>query len=130
MYNGRAFMVIQCPACQTRFRLADEKIGPQGVSVRCSKCAHTFPVRREDAGNATTIVAMPAAAAAPPPSPPAPLPPISKTRVSAPMDDDAPVPISDDSGETVNKTSVSIPIPAAAAPQDDPFAITASGLDA
>src|SRR5688572_9009766 len=45
-------MVIQCPACQTRFRLADEKIGPHGVQVRCSKCAHTFPVKREEASAA------------------------------------------------------------------------------
>ena len=30
-------MVIQCTQCQTRFKLADEKIKPQGTKVRCSK---------------------------------------------------------------------------------------------
>lgn len=42
-------MVIQCPACQTRFKIADERVGPNGVQVRCSKCTTTFPVRRDDA---------------------------------------------------------------------------------
>ncbi len=37
-------MVIQCNACQTRFRLAEEKIKPQGSKVRCSKCGEVFIV--------------------------------------------------------------------------------------
>ena len=38
-------MVIQCSSCQTRFRLADEKVKPQGTRVRCSKCGQVFTVR-------------------------------------------------------------------------------------
>src|SRR6056297_2413486 len=37
-------MIIQCEQCQTRFRLADEKLKPAGTKVRCSKCKHVFTV--------------------------------------------------------------------------------------
>ncbi len=37
-------MIVQCEACQTRFRLADEKIKPGGTKVRCSKCKMVFAV--------------------------------------------------------------------------------------
>lgn len=37
-------MIIQCEQCQTRFRLADEKLKPTGTKVRCSKCKHVFTV--------------------------------------------------------------------------------------
>lgn len=37
-------MIIQCEECQTRFRLADDKIKPDGTKVRCSKCRHVFTV--------------------------------------------------------------------------------------
>lgn len=37
-------MIIQCEQCQTRFRLADEKLKPTGTKVRCSKCKYVFTV--------------------------------------------------------------------------------------
>ncbi|PLX98722.1 MAG: hypothetical protein C0623_11555 [Desulfuromonas sp.] len=37
-------MVIQCSSCDTRFKLADDKIKPGGVKVRCSKCKEVFTV--------------------------------------------------------------------------------------
>ncbi len=37
-------MVIVCESCQTRFHLADGRIGPQGARVRCSNCHHRFHV--------------------------------------------------------------------------------------
>ncbi len=37
-------MIVQCEACQTRFRLADEKIKASGTKVRCSKCKEVFTV--------------------------------------------------------------------------------------
>ncbi|MRR57764.1 MAG: DUF3426 domain-containing protein [Deltaproteobacteria bacterium] len=40
-------MIIQCEKCRTRFRLDDAKISEAGVRVRCSRCTHTFIVRRE-----------------------------------------------------------------------------------
>jgi len=40
-------MVIQCEKCKTRFKLDDSRITESGVRVRCSRCSHTFVVRRE-----------------------------------------------------------------------------------
>jgi len=41
-------MIVTCEKCSARFRLADEKVGPDGAKVRCSKCQHTFLVKREE----------------------------------------------------------------------------------
>ncbi|MDX9710527.1 MAG: DUF3426 domain-containing protein [Trichloromonas sp.] len=35
-------MIIQCPECSTRFKLADDKLKPEGIKVRCAKCRHIF----------------------------------------------------------------------------------------
>lgn len=62
-------MVIQCSACQTRFRLADDKIKESGTKVRCSKCSSVFTVYPP----AAPAAPEPAPAAPPPaPEPPAP----------------------------------------------------------
>ena len=37
-------MIVACSACNTRFRVADEKVGPRGARVKCSRCGQTFPV--------------------------------------------------------------------------------------
>jgi predicted Zn finger-like uncharacterized protein len=37
-------MVIECTECHTRFKLADDKVKPDGTKVRCSKCKHIFTV--------------------------------------------------------------------------------------
>ncbi len=50
-------MIVQCDKCQTKFRIADEKVRPNGVKVRCSRCAHVFVVRREDPSRAVTAQA-------------------------------------------------------------------------
>jgi predicted Zn finger-like uncharacterized protein len=50
-------MIVACSACSARFRVADEKVGPRGARVRCSRCGQTFAV------------------GLPPPPPPAPPPP-------------------------------------------------------
>ncbi|MBW6511568.1 MAG: zinc-ribbon domain-containing protein [Desulfuromonadaceae bacterium] len=55
-------MIIECPECQARFKLADEKIKPEGTKVRCSKCKHVFTV------NASAPAPTPA------PAPPEPAP--------------------------------------------------------
>jgi predicted Zn finger-like uncharacterized protein len=39
-------VVVQCPACQTRFRVADEKVSERGVRVRCSNCKDVFSVKK------------------------------------------------------------------------------------
>jgi len=42
-------MIVACPSCRARFKVADEKIGPQGAKVRCSKCQKVFGVQRDAA---------------------------------------------------------------------------------
>lgn len=37
-------MVIQCSHCQAKFKLADDKLKPEGTKVRCSKCKEVFTV--------------------------------------------------------------------------------------
>lgn len=37
-------MIVQCPDCSSRFRLADDKLKPEGTKVRCSRCQKVFTV--------------------------------------------------------------------------------------
>src|SRR5688572_13262130 len=39
-------MIVKCEKCQTRFRLPDEKVTEAGVKLRCTKCRHTFKVKK------------------------------------------------------------------------------------
>jgi len=40
-------MIVICTQCQAKFRVAEEKIGPRGAKVRCSKCQNVFVIHRE-----------------------------------------------------------------------------------
>jgi predicted Zn finger-like uncharacterized protein len=42
-------VVVQCPTCQSRFRIADEKVTDRGVRVRCTSCKNVFQVRKPGA---------------------------------------------------------------------------------
>lgn len=66
-------MIARCPQCQTRYRIAREKLGPQGARIRCSSCQTIFRVQ------------APAEEATPPGNPvaaPAPLPPLAQALVA------------------------------------------------
>jgi len=39
---SEAAVIIPCPECNARFRLADEHMKPEGVTVRCTGCDHVF----------------------------------------------------------------------------------------
>ena len=57
-------MIVACSACSTRFRVADEKVGPRGARIRCTRCGQTF-----------SVVPPPAQEPEPAPWPPPPPPP-------------------------------------------------------
>ena len=45
-----ARVVVQCPNCQSRFRVADEKVTERGVRVRCSTCKEVFQAKKAGGG--------------------------------------------------------------------------------
>jgi predicted Zn finger-like uncharacterized protein len=51
-------MIIQCDNCSTKFRLDDSRITEAGVRVRCSRCSHTFIVRKEAHADEDTFDAL------------------------------------------------------------------------
>jgi predicted Zn finger-like uncharacterized protein len=39
-------MKFSCDRCDAQYMISDEKVGPNGVKVRCKKCSHVILVRR------------------------------------------------------------------------------------
>ncbi len=37
-------MIVQCPACSSRYRIRDDNIPPSGGKIRCPSCGHSFVV--------------------------------------------------------------------------------------
>jgi predicted Zn finger-like uncharacterized protein len=37
-------MIVECSHCQTKFNLPDDKIKPEGVKIRCTRCKNVFSV--------------------------------------------------------------------------------------
>jgi len=61
-------MILECPECRTRYLVPDSAIGPEGRTVRCANCKHSWfqgpPVL-------DLVARAEAQAAPPPPAPPA-----------------------------------------------------------
>jgi len=68
-------MIAACPNCKTKFRIARDRLGSEGVRLRCTQCSSVFRVKAPDeAPAAAAPVAQAAAPPAPVAAPPAPDP--------------------------------------------------------
>ncbi|HEX7623774.1 MAG TPA: MJ0042-type zinc finger domain-containing protein, partial [Anaeromyxobacteraceae bacterium] len=59
-------MKFACDSCGSQYMISDDKVGPNGVKVRCKKCSNVVSVKRAPAA---APVASPAAAAPAAPAP-------------------------------------------------------------
>lgn len=57
-------MDVSCPKCQTEYELDDARITEDGVTVKCTSCAHVFRVKRK-----SLVVTLPVRPGEPPPPP-------------------------------------------------------------
>lgn len=58
-------MIITCPGCLTKFKLAEDRLPAEGSKARCSKCQHIFFISKEPARPAESPEAEFPAPAAP-----------------------------------------------------------------
>src|SRR6266540_4444960 len=104
-------MIVICTKCQAKFRVADEKIGPRGAKVRCSRCQTVFLVH-PDLGTVPSLDTASSNTA--PPAAPAVDLEAHTGAVRAPRSEN---PFIESAGAPAWNTAVPTPAPAA-----DPFA--------
>jgi predicted Zn finger-like uncharacterized protein len=72
-------MIVQCPSCETKFRIADGKVAQSGVKVRCSKCAQVFVVRKDPSAASLESISAGVALGLDPPAPRPETPPLGES---------------------------------------------------
>ena len=110
-------MIVTCTGCRTRFRVADEKVGPKGARLRCTRCKAVFSVP----GPGEIAPASPTPSPATPP-PATPVPAITPSAL--PQDPFATRPDDPFFAAAVSAEAPAQPPPPPPAPaDDDPFAL-------
>lgn len=107
-------MIVTCNSCQTRFRIPDDRVGPKGARVRCSRCQALFLVRREEPPPLALPEPAPARAEPQPAEPP---PAAARPAAQDPLDLDL-------TGDPFALSSRLPPPP----PPADPFAAAPAGI--
>ncbi len=88
-------VIARCPKCQTRYRIAREKLGSQGARIRCGSCTTVFRVQAppDEATPAAPVAPAPrprpapalqTAAPRPAPAPARPAPPVARALLAEP----------------------------------------------
>jgi predicted Zn finger-like uncharacterized protein len=106
-------MIAACPKCEARYRIEREKLKPEGVRLRCSKCRVIFRVRppEESPARPSELPPVPTPVESPPASAPVPTPvesPPASAPVPMPVESppaSAPVPM------PVEPSSAAAPVP-------------------
>lgn len=134
-------MIVICTRCQAKFRVADEKIGPRGAKVRCSRCQTVFLIHPDlgtmpatDEGHAPKAAPRGVDLEAPSPTfptdnpfasnpvrAPAP-PPLPQREAPPPLPEPAAFPPLDDPFSAAGPSAPEEPDPFATPPDPDPFA--------
>ncbi len=77
-------MKFTCDRCNAQYMISDEKVGPNGVKVRCKKCSAIVVVKRPPSAEAAAAQAPAPALASPCVAAPAAIPGFSMTTVDSP----------------------------------------------
>ncbi len=72
-------MIVQCDSCSSKYRIAEEKVLPQGIKVRCAKCKEVFVVKPPDEAPPKGKPQPPAPEKKPESEPSPPEPPLPET---------------------------------------------------